>query len=255
MSMRIRRLVDEVDDQHRDAMRTIGDDLAAVHLDDSDPDLVASRRRFVRNLGAGAVAFGAVGISGLALAQAASAAEDSGSGAGSSSDGEEDGADLPAADIELVSFAQGIELAAVAAYGLAVDTNLLDPMAVETCRTFARHHREHATALGSLLPSADVVADPNGAVVDAVVPQIEGAGDQDALLQVMYGVEEGAAATYLLALGSLQSWLAAGPAATILPIESQHAVVLGQMLELPESDWMPAFGTTEAAFNPADFAG
>lgn len=256
MSMRIRRLVDEVDQQHRDAMRTIADDLTSVHLDDADEALVASRRRFVRNLGMGAVAFGAVGVSGVALAQGASAAEDSGGGTGGGTDSASEGttAELPGPDIDLVVFAQSLELAAVAAYQLAVDTNLLDPMAVETARTFGRHHGDHAEALGGLAGDA-ATTEANPAVVEAVVPQIEGAGDQNALLQVLYGVEEGAAATYLLALGALESWQAAGPAATILPIESQHAVVLGQMLELPESDWMPAFGTTDAAFDPAELAG
>ena len=69
---------------------------------------------------------------------------------------------------------------------------------------------------------------------------------------MLYGVEEGAAATYLKALGVVD-WVVAGPAATILPIESQHAVVLGQLADLPETSWMPAFGTEQAAFDPAEY--
>lgn len=242
MSMRIRRLVDEVDEQHREGMRTIAEDLAAVHLDRSDPDVVASRRNFVRNLGVGAVAFGAVAVSGVALAGAAAAQTAAG-----------EAPELGQADLQLVIFAQGLELAAAAAYGVAIDTKTLSSPAAETCRLFARHHREHAAALAGLTPKDQVVTTPNAAVVNAIAPQLQAARDQDAVLSIMYGVEEGAAATYLRAVGTVDSFLVAGPAATILPVESQHAVVLGQLTDQPISSWMPAFGTTTAAFDPARY--
>lgn len=242
MSMRIRRLVAEVDEQHREGMRTIDEEMHAVHLDDRDAALVASRRGFVRNLGVGAVAFGAVAVSGVALAQGVAAQT-----------APAEPPDLAEADLTLVKFAHGLELAAAAAYTVAVNTKLLDSSAVETARMFGRHHTEHAGALAGLIPKDQVKMDPNAAVVAAVVPQLESATDQNAVLSVMYGVEEGAAATYLRALGVVDSWLVAGPAATILPIESQHAVVLGQLTGKPESEWMPAFGTTDAAFDPAAY--
>ncbi|MCU0310319.1 MAG: ferritin-like domain-containing protein [Acidimicrobiales bacterium] len=241
MSMRIRRLVDEVDEQHREGMRTIQDDLAALHLDDRDPGLVDSRRRFVRNLGLGAMAFGAVTVSGVALAQGVAAQADGGSAP-----------ELAPADLDLVLFAESLELAAAAAYQVAVDDARLDTTAAETARMFGRHHAEHAEALRGLIPEDLQRFTPNQAVVDAVVPQLNAATDQNQVLTVLYGVEEGAAATYLRALGVLD-WVVAGPAATILPIESQHAVVLGQLADLPQADWMPAFGTEQAAFDPAQF--
>lgn len=242
MSMRIRRLVDEVDEQHREGMRTIHDDMHTLHLAEADAALMASRRGFVRNLGVGAVAFGAVTVSGIALAQGAAAQA-----------AEAKAPELAEADLTLVKFAQGLELAAAAAYGVAVDTKLLDSSAAETARMFGRHHTDHAGALGGLIPKDQQVTSPNAAVVAAVVPQLDAATDQNGVLSVMYGVEEGAAATYLRALGVVDSWLVAGPAATILPIESQHAVVLGQLTGKPESEWMPAFGTTDAAFDPARY--
>lgn len=251
--MRIRRLVDEVDEQHREGMRTIHDDLARVHLDTADAGLVASRRGFVRNLGLGTVAFGAVAVSGVALAQGASAAE-SGGGGGGGGGASSEAPELPEADRQLVLFAQGLELAAAQAYVVAVETRLLDPQNTEYARTFERHHRDHAQALGALAGEEDQSGiQPNAAVLTALGPQIQGAADERALFEVLHGVEEGAAATYLRALGTLESWFVAGPVATILPIESQHAVVWGQLAELPEATWMPAFGTTEAAFDPADF--
>ncbi len=241
MSMRIRRMVDEVDEQHREGMRTIQEDLAALHLEQTDQALVDSRRSFVRNLGVGAVAFGAVAVSGVALAQtvAAQAADTT-------------PPDLSPDDLALVTFAETIELAAAAAYQVAVDDGMLDTRAAETARTFGRHHAQHAEALRGLIPDELWRFSPNQAVVDAVVPQLNDATDQNAVLAVLYGVEEGAAATYLKALGVVD-WVVAGPAATILPIESQHAVVLGQLADLPESSWMPAFGSEQAAFDPAEF--
>lgn len=243
MSMRIRRLVDEVDEQHREGMRTIESDLAAVHVDDTDAALTASRRNFMRNLGVGAVAFGSVAVAGVALAEGAAAQSATATAP----------PDLPQADLQLALFAQGLELAAAAAYDAAIATRVLDAPSTEIARTFARHHRDHAQALGALAPKDQNVTTPNAAVVKAVGPQIQSAGNQNGILTILYGVEEGAAATYLRALGVVDSWLVAGPAATILPIESQHAVVLGQLTGQPESTWMPAFGTTTAAFDPAKY--
>jgi len=240
MSMRIRRLVDEVDEQHREGMRTIQDDLATLHLDGSDPALVASRRNFVRNLSLGAVAFGAVAVSGTALAQSVVAQTPT------------KVPDLPQADLQLLIFVQSLELAAAAGYQVAAGTKLLDSQALLAAQRFGRHHTEHAGALGGLIPKDQQVTMPNAAVVAAVVPGLEAAETQTEVLEVMYGVEEGAAATYLRALGVVD-WQVAGPAATILPIESQHAVVIGQLADLPESDWMPVFGNTSAAFDPAGY--
>jgi hypothetical protein len=52
-----------------------------------------------------------------------------------------------------------------------------------------------------------------------------------------------------------ESTEAAGPAASILPVESQHATAIGSMLELPVDDWMPPFQTTVGAFDPSAYAG
>ena len=76
----------------------------------------------------------------------------------------------------------------------------------------------------------------------------EGAADANAVLQVLFGVEEGAAATYLQALGQLESRDVAGPAGTILPVEGQHATAIGSLLGLPVDEWMPPFQTTDGSY-------
>lgn len=245
--MRIRRLVADVDDQHREAMRTIEDDLGELHFGARAPEVEASRRRFVRNLGlGGAVAIGAAAVPTVALATAAGAQTSSGSTK----------VELPASDLAIVDFAVGLELAAEAAYGVAVGTKLFDSSQDELARTFGRHHHEHAVALATLAGrDAETVGSANAKIVDALSPRLQGAGTADGLLQVLFDVEQGAAATYLEALGNLTSRDASGPAGTILPIESQHATAIGSMLDLPIEQWMPAFQTTAGAFDPNRYSG
>jgi hypothetical protein len=243
--MRIRRLVEQIDEQHREAMRTIEDDLGELHLGARSPAVAASRRRFVRNLGVGgAVAIGAASVPAFVLAPSAAAQ-------GGSSD-----IDIPTNDLVIVEFAIGLELAAQAAYGVAIDTGLLPPDITELARTFGQHHHEHALALATLAGrDAEEVGEPNGSIVDALAPRIEQSQTDRDVMQVLFEIEQGAAATYAEALGVLESQATAGPAASILPVESQHATAFGSILELPVDEWMPAFQTTEGAFDPAAYSG
>lgn len=245
--MRIRRLVEEVDEAHREAMRTIVDDLGELHFGDARRD---SRRRFMRNLGlGGAVAVGTTVVPMTAMAGAA--------GALARQDGGGDAPELPAGDLAIVEFAQGVEYAAVAAYEVAVSRQLMSADETELARTFGRHHGQHGAALGTLAGQSEDELDrsPNQALVDAVAPQLQSAATAADLLQVLYTVEEGAAATYQTALGALESHEAAGPAASIAPVEAQHAAALGSVLGLPTEEWMPAFQPTNGAFDPADYPG
>ena len=86
-------------------------------------------------------------------------------------------------------------------------------------------------------------------------PQLRAPARPTPCCQVLFDIEQGAAATYLQALGNLTSSDRSGPAGSILPIESQHAVAIGSMLELPIDQWMPAFQTTSGAFDPARYSG
>ena len=237
--MRIRRLVAEIDEQHREAMRTIADDLGEQHFGARTPEVEASRRRFVRNLGLGSVAaVGAAAAPTLLLASPAGAQTSSGSDA-----------EIPEADLAIVEFAVGLELAAETAYSVAVSTKLFDSAQAELAQTFGRHHHEHAVALATLAGrDAETVGFPDPAIVNELGPQIEGAADANAVLQVLFGVEEGAAATYLQALGELESHDVAGPAGTILPVEGQHATAIGSLLGLPVDEWMPPFQTTDGSY-------
>jgi hypothetical protein len=236
MSMRIRRLVDEVDEQHHEGMRTIREDLAEHEAG------VASRRSFVRTLGVGAVVVGAATAAGVAVASGAAAVEAGG-----------DAPELSEGDVQLVAFSQSLELAATEAYVAAIATKLLDPETEETARSFERHHRDHAQVMGALLPEGQTVTSPNPTLLSSLVSPIQDATAVAAVLSVLFGLEQRLAATYLRSMGLAESWLVAGPIASILPINSQQAVVMGRLAGEPESAWLPARGTTDGAFDPASF--
>jgi hypothetical protein len=73
------------------------------------------------------------------------------------------------------------------------------------------------------------------------------------VLQVLYTVESAAASTYLYALGALQDNATLSLAASILPVESQHAVILGILLNKDaktNADFLPSFITQDPALTP-----
>lgn len=152
-------------------------------------------------------------------------------------------------DRKILEFQQGLELALVATYDLAIATRLLDPPDEETCRAFARHHHEHATALGALGEKDDTVTEPDQKLLGSLTSKVTSAADRDALLGVLREMEDSTAATYLEAIGTIDAWWVAGRASKILPIEAQHATVLGQSLGLAEDKWLPAVQKTDDAFD------
>lgn len=228
----LRQLARDVDEQHRDGMATMASDIAELH---------AETRRFRVAGGGGALrkaGFGAgvltIGGSGLTIANMMPAAA----------------ADLDDGDI--ASFAESVELAAVEAYKAAAASGKLQPAVVDVGTTFAGHHAEHAKAFGGAAGSK-ATGMPNPKLLEAVGGQLKAAQDQAAILKIAYDLENAAAATYLFAIGALKSSAALALTASILPVESQHAVVLGQALSKPATDFVPSFQTQTGAVDPAKF--
>ena len=93
--------------------------------------------------------------------------------------------------------------------------------------------------------------------MQAVAGQLGNAKDEAAILQIAFDVEGAAAGTYLFALGALESESALKLAASILPVESQHQVVLGQVLGKAFSDsaseYVPNFENQGKALDPSKF--
>jgi hypothetical protein len=75
------------------------------------------------------------------------------------------------------------------------------------------------------------------------------------VVALAYGLENAAAATYIFALGVLNTEAAYNAVASVMPVEAQHAVALGLVLGKPldEKGFLPAFETKDGALDPAKF--
>jgi len=232
---RIRELSEEVDQLHHESMRTAHQDLAEVHFGEVAGELRPARRRFLAQAAAGsALVIGSSVVPIGRLLPAAWAQDDP-------------------SDTDLATFAASLELAAVAAYNTAVGTGKLSGPGAAIGSMFAGHHQDHADALNAILGEEAVVEQANPAVLKEFGPKITGAADEDAILEVAYGIEEAATSTYLFSLGVIRDPRQAGALATILPVESQHATVLASMLDKDPGDYLIDFITDENALDPADY--
>lgn len=234
----LRALTERVDDQHRDAMRTVRGELEELHFGDTAKAFGSTRRQVLTRAAAGGamLTFGSALLPVSRLLPAAAAVQG-------------------LTDVDIASFAASVELAAVGAYQAAIDSGLVTDEAVgAAATTFQGHHTEHAAAFNGLATAngAEEVG-ANQAVLAAFGPMLEAAADQAGLLEIAFQLETGAASTYLFALGALTVPEAFSATATILPIESQHATVLGTVLGKAPGDYLPSFETQDAALNPADF--
>jgi rubrerythrin len=226
-----------VDDQHRDGMRTVRSELEELHFGETAQQHGSSRRQLLGRAAAGGamLTLGSALVPVTRLLPAAAAQE--------------------LTDVDVARFAASVELAAVDAYQAAIDSGLVTDAAVgAAATTFQSHHAEHAAAFNGLVTAnGGEEAGSNQAVLAAFGPMLQSAADQAALLEIAYQLEEGAASTYLFGLGVLTVREAYSAVATILPIESQHATVLGTVLGKAPGDYLPSFINTDAALNPADF--
>jgi hypothetical protein len=153
-------------------------------------------------------------------------------------------------DATIAAFAESVELAAVAAYEAAAGSGkVTTPAVVEAATMFAGHHSEHGAAFGGAAGDK-ATGMANAALLAELGPQLEAAPDETAILELAYTVENAAAATYMFALGALTTAAALQLTASILPVESQHAVVLGQVLGKPATEFVPSFETDTAAIKP-----
>ena len=200
----------DVDELHNEGMKTFAEETADLHLDTTH----AAGRRFVTRtgiVGAAAVAAPLLLPRGLSSRVAAQGLDDQ----------------------TIAGYAQSIELAAVAAYTAAAAA--LTSATLPVAQLFLGHHQAHADAFGAVAGDKAATG-PNATLVAAVTPILESITDETGALEFALVLENQAAYTYAAALTLLQDPAYTAATATILPIEAQHAVVLG--LALGKS-WMP----------------
>lgn len=228
----LRALVAATDEQHRYGMATMPNDIKALHSETRK--FRPSARRAARR---GGTAAGFVTIGGQLVPVSSFIPR----------------AFALAGDAGIAAFAESVELTAVAAYTAAANSGLVTTKAVlDAATTFAGHHTEHAAAFGAAA-GGDATGKLNQALLDALSPSLGAAKTENDVLKIAYDLENAAAATYLFALGALESTVALQLTASILPVEAQHAVVLGQVIGADAATLLPSFETETGFVDPAKF--
>jgi hypothetical protein len=158
---------------------------------------------------------------------------------------------------ELASFAESIELATVAAYG-SFRPRLSKPAAVAAATTYPRHHQDHANAMGALAGDKRT-GKPNAPLLQTLQDRLARAQSENDVIQVAYDLEGGLASTYLFIISSTTDAAVLKACASVLPIDSQHAVVLGSLLgestkdlTAPDKDQV-GYETEDKHFDPSSF--
>ena len=222
------RLVAGIDDQHRAAMATFAADNREL-INATGP----SRRQFLAGAGA-ATALVAIGSAVVPIGRLIPTA-------------------YAQTDVDIAKFAASIEFAAVEAYKAAGASGKVKTKAVIDAATkFAGHHQQHGEAFKAL---AQAEIAPNKTLLDMIGGQLTAAKDEKAVVELAYGLENSAAATYLFALGVLTVPKAVETSASILPIEAQHAIALGTVLgkSVEDATFMPAFEKSDGALDPGKY--
>ena len=155
-------------------------------------------------------------------------------------------------DEDVAAFVESVELVAIDAYASATASGKLSAGTAQAIAAFPAHHREHASALASLAGSK-AEGRPHPKFSDIVAGQLQGAPGEKAVLQILFDLENAAAATYLYALGATKGERALTTAASYLPAEAQHAVAVGQLLGKTLTDIIPAFENQDRALDPTKF--
>jgi hypothetical protein len=267
----LRRLAAEVDEEHCEVMRELSDRIAAEVVD-AGPAVSPSRRSFLRRLGlsGAAVGTGAIALPLMARAAAAQAttttvgiqpvaAGPTTTAAGALTTTVAPGPITIAPpkkpspeDVAVFSFAQSLELAAVQAYETVLGTGILAAEVQALAAEFASHHSQHGQAFAGLAGKAGT-ATANQSLIAQFGPLISAAKTQVELLTLLFNLENVTASTYTAALGQLTGTDGAAVVASIQPIESRHALVLGQVAELDPSKYLIPFLKPDDAVTPADY--
>lgn len=196
--------------------------------------VVPSRRGFL--MGAG------VTLGGLALAACGSSSKASSSGAGtttaSSATPTTAGGKLTG-DLAVVALAASLENLAVSVYGAGISAatagklGAVPPAVVTFAQTAKAHHTEHASAWNAVLSGAgkSPITGVDKTVKDAVTdPALSKVKDVGGLATLALTLENAAAATYLEAISVVAAPAGIKTAATIEPVELQHAAILSFVL-------------------------
>jgi hypothetical protein len=150
---------------------------------------------------------------------------------------------------ELTSFAQAVELAAAAAYGQA-PKYLPTPALQQSAATFAAHHREHAAAYAAAAGDK-ATGQANARLLQIVTDQLADTTSEQGAAKVFFDMEMALSGTHTYLLGLLKDPAGLKLAASVLPVEAQHATVFGTAAGQEIDKVVPAFESEDQKLDPA----
>lgn len=141
-------------------------------------------------------------------------------------------------DVRVAALAASLENLAVSTYTAALSAATAGklgtvPKAVATfVETAMAQHKDHAAAWNAVVSSSgyDAITAPNAALAKSVDAAFAKVTDIAGVASLALTLEEAAAATYLEAIGVMTGKQAIETAATIQPVEMQHAAILNFVL-------------------------
>jgi hypothetical protein len=255
-------LTKELRDAHDDTMPSMRESVAAwAESDDVHEGITrivatpSSRRAFL--LGGGAF-LGGVALVGSGMGSGLAAAATRRSVAVPASVGR---AQKLTGDLAVVALAASLENLAVATYQAGIDAATkgslgdVPPAVVTFAQTAQGQHKDHAAAWNAVLAGAgkQEVTGVDLTVKQSVDKAFAQVKDVPGLAKLALELENGAAATYLAAIGAVKSPAGIKTAASIQPVEMQHAAILHFVLgEYPVPD---SFAKTTGARTTSDKIG
>ncbi len=143
-------------------------------------------------------------------------------------------APVPESDLNVAELAAGLEVLAVATYAMALEAaqagalGEVPPAVAEFVQTVRGHHQEHLDAWNGVLTGAgrQAVTQPNAELLPVVESEFAQVTDVVGAARLALQLETIANNTYLEAIPLLQSDAGVELAASIQPIDMQHAAVL-----------------------------
>ena len=239
----LRDAVDEWKQLHSDIRASAGNVVKTI----------ANRRQFLMG---GGIALGGLALAGCGSSSKSPAASTTTAPTTSGSGGKLTG------DLAIVALAAGLENLAVATYQGGIDAataghlGTVPPAVVTFATTAQKHHKAHAAAWNAILTGANkkAVTGVDTTVKTGVVdPAFAKVKDVGGLANLALELENVAAATYLNGISVITAKAGISTAASIQPVELQHAAILNFVLgKYPVPD---SFGKTAGARLPADAVG
>jgi len=237
----------DLEDAHHETLPSMRDSLTAWSESDDDirsgitrlVSTPSSRRAFL--LGGGAVLGGVALVgSGMGSGLAAAATRSGRMGAPAATS-----AQKLSGDLAVVALAASLENLAVGTYQAGIDAATkgslgdVPPAVVTFAQTAQSQHKDHAAAWNGVLTGAGkkAVSGVDTTVKKSVDKAFAGVKDVPGLAKLALDLENVAAATYIAAIDVVKNPAGIKTAATIQPVELQHAAILHFLLgEYPVPD-------------------